>query len=283
MNIAVTAASGQLGQTIIKELLKSGDHRIVAVARTPEKVQMEGVEVRKGDYTVASDWPSALEGMDAVLIVSANGNPADRVDWHRNIIEGAKQSSVKKVVYTSIIGASEGTAFSPVVLSNRQTEEDIQNSGLDWSIGRNGLYIEPDFEYIDTYQKDGGISNCAGEGKCSYTSREELAVAYAHMLVDSGSDNRVFHLCGEAITQKQLADTMNEVFGTALSYRAVSVEEYTRERKEALGEFMGTIIAGIYSSIGDGVLDVASDYEDAVGRPHKSAKAMALSFIDSNK
>ena len=245
MNIAVTAASGQLGAAIVKQLIQDiGPESVVAIARTPAKAEHLGVEVRKGDYTSQADFEKALEGMDAVCIISANGDPALRVPMHRNILEGAKASGVKRIVYTSVLGEEEGSSFSPIIQSNRQTERDIQASGLDWVIGRNGIYIEPDLEYIDTYVKEGGIKNSAGEGKCAYTSRAELAVAYSHMLREEHHSKQVYQLTGQAISQAELADFINEAYGTQLSYTALSIEEYEAERKAALGEFMGTVIAG---------------------------------------
>jgi len=57
--------------------------------------------------------------------------PEKRIIQHRNVIQAAKNAGVKKIVYTSVQGAEEGTAFSPVIRSNRKTEQDIQESGLD--------------------------------------------------------------------------------------------------------------------------------------------------------
>jgi NAD(P)H dehydrogenase (quinone) len=45
------------------------------------------------------------------------------------------------------------------VRSNRQTEEDVKASGLEWVIGRNGIYIEPDVEYAPKYVERGEIAN----------------------------------------------------------------------------------------------------------------------------
>lgn len=92
---------------------------------------------------------------------------------------------MKKIVYTSIQGAEDGNLFSNVVQSNRQTGQDVIKSGLDWVIGRNGIYIEPDIEYIESYKKEGGIRNCAGDGKTGYTTRPELGYAYAKMLIEN--------------------------------------------------------------------------------------------------
>uniref|UniRef100_UPI004048C70B SDR family oxidoreductase n=1 Tax=Mariniflexile sp. TaxID=1979402 RepID=UPI004048C70B len=282
MKIAVTSASGHLGASIIKHLIKEiGKENIIGIARTPEKAKHLGIEIRKGDYNNREDFDAALQGVDAVLLVSGMDEPLKRIEQHRNVIEAAKANGVKKIVYTSIIGDEEKNAFSPIVQSNRQTEIDVQNSGLDWVIGRNGIYIEPDLEYIDTYVKDGEIKNCAGDGKCTYTSRGELGYAYAKMLLESKHNNQIYNLVGEPITQSQLADYINKVYNTKLIYNSVSVEDYATERKNDLGNFLGTVIAGIYEGIRDGANDNSSDFEKATGRPHKTPLKM-IESIKSN-
>lgn len=279
MKIAVTSASGQLGAGIVKQLVKEiGASHVVAIARTPEKAAHLAVEVRKGDYNSREQFDEALKGVDRVLLVSGMDAPEKRIQQHRNVIEAAKQNGVQKIVYTSIIGDETGTAFSPIVQSNRQTESDVRASGLDWAIGRNGIYIEPDLEYLDTYIKEGEIRNCAGEGKCAYTSRGELAYAYAQMLLNDAHNSQTYNLMGKAISQAELAELINTVFGTKLKFNSVSVAAYEKERKAALGDFIGTVIAGIYEGIRSGVNDVPSDFEKVAGRPHMSPLEMMKAF-----
>ncbi len=271
MKVAVTAANGKLGSAIIQELAKEiGKENVVGIARTPEKANVPGIEIRKGDYNNHDDFVSAFEGIDKVLLVSGMDQPDKRIGQHRNVIRAAKTSGVKKIVYTSIIGDEKETAFSPVVKSNRQTEEDVKNSGLDWVIGRNGLYIEPDLEYIDNYVAKGEIYNSAGDGKCAYTSRKELAYAYSKMLLEDKHNGQTYNLAGEPISQKQLTEYINEVYNTKLVYKPASVEDYIEERKKELGEFMGTVIGGIYEGIRNGAFNVESDFFKAAGKQHKS-------------
>ncbi len=279
MKIAVTSTSGKLGASIVKHLIDEiGKEQVIGIARTPEKATHLGVEVRKGDYNNKQDFDVALKGVDAVLLVSGMDEPQKRIIQHRNVIEAAKNNGVKKIVYTSIIGAEENNAFSPIVQTNRQTEKDIRNSGLKWVIGRNGIYIEPDLEYLDTYIKEGEIRNCAADGKCTYTSREELGYAYAKMLLEDKHNGNTYNLVGEGISQTELAESINKVYTTNLVYNSVSVKDYAIERKSDLGEFMGTIIAGIYEGIKNGANDVPSDFEKAAGRSHKSSLEMVKIF-----
>lgn len=269
--IAVTAANGQLGSQIVKRVTERvGKGNVVGLARTPSRAASLGVEVRPGDYASADELERSLAGVDAVLLVSGMDAPERRITQHRNVIEAARRAGVSKIVYTSIQGAEEGTAFSPIVQSNRQTEDDVRRCGLEWAIGRNGIYIEPDVEYIETYEQRGEIANCAADGLCGYTTRPELAAAYAHMLTEDKHNGQTYNLHGEAITQQQLVDYLNEAFGTKLSYRAMSIADFRQDRIAELGEFMGGVIAGIYAGIRQGALNNESQFAQAAGRPHQS-------------
>ena len=268
---AVTAASGGLGSEIVKALIEVvGKENVVGLARTPKKAETLGVEVRFGDYGSRSDLTTSLRGIDALLLVSGMDAPEKRIEQHRNVIEAAKDAGVNKIVYTSVQGAENHTAFSPIVQSNRQTEEDIRNSGLSWVIGRNGIYMEPDVEYIETYGQRGEIANCAGDGKCGYTTRPELAFAYARLLTQPQHDGQIYNLHGEPITQQQLANYLNDAFGTNLKYRPMTVSEYREERIGELGEFLGQVIAGIYEGIRNGAANNESHFARAAGREHQS-------------
>ena len=280
MKIAVTAASGHLGKEIVKALiaLHSKDD-VIGLARTPENAKGLGIEIRPGDYNDKSAIEESLKSIDTLLLVSGMDDPEKRIEQHRNVINAAKKNGVKKIVYTSVQGAEEGTAFSPVIQSNRQTEQDVINSGLDWVIGRNGIYIEPDIEYIDTYKKAGKITNCAGDGKCGYTTRPELGYAYARMLSQDKHNGQTYNLHGEAITQYQLAEYLNSAFDTKLSYEPMSVEEYRKERIAELGDFIGSVIAGIYQGISEGKSVNPSHFYEAAGREHLSWK----SYFDNIK
>lgn len=97
MKIAVTSASGQLGSAIVKKLIKEiGNDNVIGIARTPERAKHLGIEIRKGDYNDRQDFDKALQGIDAVLLVSGMDKPENRIRQHRNVIEAAKKKECKK-------------------------------------------------------------------------------------------------------------------------------------------------------------------------------------------
>lgn len=271
MKVAITAVSGQLGSAIAKEAIKVfGKENITGTARNTEKASTLEINVVKADYNSKEDFVKAFQGIETALIISGMDAPDKRIIQHRNIINAAKEAGVRKIVYSSIIGKPGNSTFDGIVNSNRQSEEDIKNSGLDYAIGRNGLYLEPDLEFLENYIKDGKITNCAADGKCSYTTRNELAVAYAQLLKENSLNGKIYNIVGEAITQTQLVGYFNKYFGTSLVFESQTPEEYQIWQKELNGEIYGAIIAGIYHKIRNDEFEFESDFEKIVGRKHKT-------------
>lgn len=275
MSIAITAASGQLGQAIINHALPVwGRDRIVGLARTPSKATDLGIEIRPGDYRQPDSLKQSLTGIEILVLISAMDEPEERIMLHRHVIRAAQAAGVRKIIYTSIFGQPGRCGFDPIIQSNRQTEQDIRASGLEWIIGRNGLYIDADLEAISDYQKSGRISNCAGSGKCGYTSRSELADAYVNFIRQDQLNGNIYNLWGPVITQQELVAAINRVYGFNLVYQAISVDEYRQDRIKVHGPHLGAIIAGIYEGIRAGAFDYPGEYAMAANKQHLSLQEM---------
>ena len=271
MKVAVTAASGQLGRAVVHQLKQShAPDDILAVVRTPEKAADLGVPVKQASYGDRDAFLAAFAGVEAVLLISGNDEPEKRIDQHRSVISAAEAAGVQRLVYTSVQGPETGAGFATVVNSNRRTEADLKASSLKWVIGRNGIYIEPDIAYLEEYKALGSIRNCAGTGRCAYTTRSELAFAYGRLLSGDRNSGQTYNLSGQPITQRELAGYLNEAFGTSLSYEAVDYEAFKADRVAEIGAFYGEIVAGIYKAIAEGAFDTRSDFEAATGRAHVS-------------
>ena len=276
MKIGVTAASGNLGKLLIAEIAATiGAENVVGIARTPEKIDIDGIETRAADYTDAAAWPAVLDGIDTVVLVSSPTGPYDRVQMHWNVIEGGALAGVRKMLYTSVIGNGKeaDTLYAPVAAINRQTEAHLQASGMDWVIPRNGLYLEFDVAHIVNADKDGGVfRNNGGDGRCGYITRSEIAFATARLALDEAHNDKIYNLVGDCHTQAELVTTVNEVYGTSVSYEAISDEECYAKLEPIRGELVANMLTGCYQCIRNGAYDVPSDFAAATGRPAKSIK-----------
>ena len=280
MKVAVTAASGRLGHAILKVLIDEiGAENVVAIARSPEKVKLPAVEKRRGDYQSVDEIAAACAGIDVVIMISAPVTiGTDRIAMHRNVIEGAKRAGVRKVVFTSVIGndKEEGTMFFATQKINRQAEYDLQESGMEWVVARNGLYLELDLNHIVRARESGVYENNAGDGRCGYLTIDELAYATAKLAADDKHTGRIYNLIGRTThTQAELVAMANQVFGMNVTYEVMSAEDNVERfmRDPAIssrGVEVARMLTGCFECIAVGAFDVESDFEAASGRPAKT-------------
>lgn len=279
--IAVTAASGRLGQAVLGYLVQNpGPAEVVAVARSPEKFPLSGINVRAGDYQHREQMTAALAGIHTVLMISAPVvMGTDRVALHRNVISAAKAAGVRRIVFTSVIGsdAEQDTLFAATQRVNRQTEADLAASGLDWAVARNALYLDLDLMHIRKAQESGVYRNNGGDGRCGYLSIDELAYATAKLAANDQANGRIYNLVGESLTQAELVALACEVFGLDVRYETLTVDENIARfmadpRIAARGEEVARMLTGCFECIARGAFDLPSDYEAVAGRPARSVR-----------
>lgn len=281
MTIAITAASGRLGHAILRELARQGRSRdVVAVARDPGRVQVPGIEIRPGDYGSVAGMSAALAGVDTVVIISAPvAGGSERIPLHRNVIEAARQAGVRRALFTSVIGngLEMDTLFGPTQQVNRQTEADLQASGLEWVIGRNGLYLELDLIQMRKAAETGVYSNPAGTGRCPYITIDEIAYAYARLAVDDEQAGQIYNITSENLTQAELLGLACEIFGLDVRYEVMGddacIAKFRRLMPER-GEAVAQMLTGCFQSIRAGAFDVPSHFREAAGRPARTVREM---------
>jgi NAD(P)H dehydrogenase (quinone) len=143
MKIAVTGATGQLGQLVVNGLLEKGtDIKVIAVARDEKKARPlaeRGAEVRVAHYGDPAALEAAFSGVDRLLLISSS-EIGQRIEQHKNVIDAAKAAGVKHIVYTSAPRAT--TTALVVAPEHKATEENILQSGMEYTILRNNWYTE---------------------------------------------------------------------------------------------------------------------------------------------
>lgn len=236
--ILVTGANGQLGSAVIDSLLKKvGPNQVLALVRDENKgvaLKENGVHVIIGDYNDYDSLVAAFKGVNKLFFVSSS-DVMNRFVQHQNVVKAAVEAGVGHIFYTSAQRKSEdGT--SPIALvadAHWQTDDLIRQSGITYTILKNGLYIDilPMFmgeKVIET----GSIFLPAGEGKSSYASRNDLAEAGANLLTTNGHENKVYELGGPvAYSFQEIATMLNELSGKAIQYISPAPEVFAEQLK----------------------------------------------------
>lgn len=279
MKIAVTAASGRLGHAILRNLQSgTGADRVVAVARSPDRVRNEGIEKRVADYRSVESMTAALAGIDTAILISAPiEKGTDRALLHRNVIEAARAAAVGTLIYTSVIGidGEEDTLYAASQRVHRSTEAALRESGLQSVILRNGLYLELDLQHIIAAERDGVYVNPAHDGRAPYITIDELAYGTARVAIGPGDHHgKVYNLVSECVSQSDLVGLANQVFGLHVRYQPISDEAYLRKRTPERGEAVARMLTGCFQCMRRGDFDVPSNFEAAAARPPKSLRIM---------
>ncbi len=221
---AITGATGQLGRLVIDVLLKTVPaYRIVAGVRNPAKARDladRGVIVREADYDRPDTLPTALAGVDKLLLISST-DVSGRLPKHRAVIEAAQRAGVSLIAYTSMLHAD--TSPARLAVEHRQTEEVIATSGLPAVILRNGWYTENHLLALPAALEHGAFVGAAGVGRFSSAARKDYAEAAAVALTADGHAGKIYELAADqAFTLAELAAEVSRQSGKSVVYSDLS-------------------------------------------------------------
>jgi len=268
--IVVTGATGQLGQLVIKALLKKVPAAsIVAAVRNVEKAKdlaALGVQVRHADYSQPATWDAALKGVDKVLLISSS-EIGQRSKQHKAVIDAAKRAGVKLLAYTSVLRAD--TSVLGLAGEHRETEADIRASGVPFVFLRNGWYTENYTAGVPTALSLGAVYGCAGDGRIASATRADYAEAAAVALTADNQAGKTYELAGDvAFTLTEFAAELSRQSGKAIGYVNLPEAEYKKALLGAgLPEFLAELLANSDTGVSKGALfDEGHQLSKLIGR-----------------
>lgn len=274
--ILVTGATGHFGGATINFLLEKGVEakRISALVRNKQSVdefKKKGVKTLIGDYNSYNSLATAFVGVEKLLLVSGS-DLMNRTAQHLNVINAAKEAGVKHMIYTSFQrrNESENSPLGIVAQSHIQTEKSLKESGIDYTILKNNLYMDflPGF-IGEKVAETGVIFVSAEDGKVSAVLRSEMAEATANILATDSHIGKEYDFTNTtAVTYHDIAKTVSEAIEKPINYISPSVEEYG---KTLASQGVPAEVIGIFSSFAvaqaQGELDKEStDLEKLLGR-----------------
>jgi len=227
MKIGITGATGQLGRIVVeklKEKVPAGN--IVALVRNPQKAEELSVETRAFDYSKPEGLAESLKGVDSLLLISGN-EIGQRASQHANVITAAKQAGVKWIIYTSLLYADKSTLS--LAGEHLTTENTLKQSGIPYTILRNGWYTENYTGSAKGAVAAGAFIGSAGAGKISSAARADFAEAAVVVLTSNGHVGKVYELAGdEDYTLTDLAAEISRQTGKNIPYNNLPEAEYAK-------------------------------------------------------
>ncbi len=175
--------------------------------------------VRYGDYDRPESLPAAFEGADRLLLISLH-ELGHRVTQHKNAIDAAKAAGVRHIVYTSYIMVDPACP-STVVPDHLRTHELLDDSGLDITYLRNGLYAgTPVTQILPPAIARGMLIDNTDHARGASVHRDDCAAVAAAVLTSSGHEGKTYDVTGPELLS--FADL------TALAARSPAAPSATR-------------------------------------------------------
>jgi NAD(P)H dehydrogenase (quinone) len=227
--IALTGASGRLGQLTVRRLLDHVDAaRVVALSRTPEAVAELGVANRAADFDAPGALVRAFDGIDRLLIISTNvmDTTGRRIRQHTEAVRAAARAGVGHIIYTSISQADDPDNPAAVAADHRATELALAESGVPYTVLRNYVYTQLLLAGLDVTLRTGSIVDNNGHGACAYVTREDCAAVAATVLAHGGYQGQRLEVTGPvALTLGDVAALITEFTGIPVRYLPISDEQ----------------------------------------------------------
>ncbi len=283
MKIAITGATGQLGQLVVNGLLEKGTSiKVIAVVRDEKKalpLAKHGAEIRVAGYGDPAALKAAFSGVDKLLLISSS-ELGQRIEQHKNVINAAKAAGVKHIVYTSAPRATTTTLI--VAPEHKATEENILQSGMEYTILRNNWYTENYKNIVETARKTGAIVAAVGAGRVASATRVDFAAGAVAVLLGTGHEGKIYELGGDyAWDYNELAETIGEIIEKPVAYKSVDAGTLIGILKGAgLEEGIAGFIAALDGNFAEGALsEVTGELSKLIGRPTTSLRKGLMDAI----
>jgi len=252
--IVITGTSGSLGNHIAELLLtQEQTQNIRLTSRTVEKLEkykQAGFDTALFDFDNQASMASALEGCKTLLLISGTASVGKRLLQQRAAVEAAKQAGVERIIYTSYANPGVNSYFSFAEI-HADTEQQIINSGLRYSILRNPMYMENIAGPIQAAANSGVLAAPGQNAERTYLTKKNIAEITVNVLLNNDEANTVYELTGsEVVTLNTIAATASKVLDKQISVTDLPISAFVDKLVSLkLPPFLVTSLAGLAQAI----------------------------------
>jgi uncharacterized protein YbjT (DUF2867 family) len=231
--ILVTGASGNVGGSVLRELLRIGA-AVRGMYRSPREAAKApaGAETAIADFADRPSLDRALQSIDRVFLVCS---PIPQlVDLESNVIEACRDHGIRHLVQNSAFGAGRFDKSFPSW--HFEVEKRVHASGIPATILRPETFMQniPSF-YAGTIASDRAFFVAGGEAPIAFVDVRDIAAVAATALTTEGHAGATYTLTGgEALSYGDVAERISRLLGTPVRYVAITPEQ-SRQAMSGLG------------------------------------------------
>lgn len=216
MKVLVTGASGNVGNYVVKELLKMGEEVVAAGTNTKKLNKMFGdkVEIVEFDFTKENTFDNALNDVDRVFLMRPPhlGKPQDLYPF----IDAMKSKDVKLVSFLSLMGVENNT-----IPPHHKIEKYIEKVGVPYAHIRPGFFMQnvSGIHSVEIREQD-KIFVPAGKSKTSFIDAKDIGLSVATLLHEAEKYKNSAHTItgSQALDYYQVAEILSNITGRKITY-----------------------------------------------------------------
>ncbi|MBD2248269.1 SDR family oxidoreductase [Nostoc sp. FACHB-888] len=232
--ILVLGATGKVGAKIAQILAQSGDVKVVAGVRSPNKIktlEAIGIEIRHLDLDRQETLAPALAGIDRALLLT--GYTVDMLKQSKAFLDTAKQTGVEHIVH---IGASGAPTNEVAHWGWHQfIEKYIEALGFSFTHLRPEAFMQNLLSF--GWLNKGVLTNYIANARWSWVSCDDVAlVAAVTLRCHQEHRGQIYPLGYEAATMPEIAKELTEIIGKPFQVDNHSPEEFLETVLKAGGD-----------------------------------------------
>jgi uncharacterized protein YbjT (DUF2867 family) len=258
--ILVIGGRGRIARATVARLL-AARHDVRVASRAPAGLGFPaGVEI-----TGTTDWPSALDGVTAVLLYADPSGVGD-------IVEAAQAADVTQItlVSTADAGNPATSGSDPIVGMHRAAELTIRASGLPWTFLRPGSLAANTLGWAASIRAERVVRAPYPDAHSALVHEDDIAEVAARTLTDRrpAHHGQAYWLTGPAsLSQKEQAHHISSAIGVSIPFEEITPAQYRRSlARWADDSLIDAIIDHL--RLADGCPDLVSPtFSALIGRP----------------
>lgn len=263
MKIFVSGATGTVGRHVVDHLLTAGAD-VRALTRRPESAGLPAaVEVVCGDLEKPESLASAFEGTDRMYLLAAGDS--------QRVVDLAKQAGLRRIVVLS--SASAGFENDPGGELHRGAERAVEDSGLEWTHVRPGMFAGNLVDWADAIRAEGVVKAPYGAARQSPVHELDIAAVAATALLSDGHHGKIYTLSGpEALTKSEQVAAISNAVGREIRFEELTPEQWREHVKEQMPPFVIDWLLALWAQTVDNPEPVLPTVHEVLGR---SARTVA--------